>query len=194
MNIFSKYINRVKNRGPKDFVRHLWLPLVIMVAVIFVDLLTKSIIENKIALNQSVVIIPNFLSFTYVQNEGAAFSILEGQRWLFVTLTAIAVIAILLFLIYDCDKLTALMKVALGLIAGGGIGNLVDRLAIGKVRDFIEIYFFGLDLPVLGDSFAIFNIADSGITVGTILLIIGIIIGYQKKEKPGQEKAPEPQD
>jgi len=187
MNIFEKIFERIKNRSLKDFLKYLWLPLVIMVAVIFADLLTKSIIENKIALNQSVIIIPKFLSFTYVLNDGAAFSILEGQRWLFIITTVIAVLAILLYLIYDCDKLRALMKVALALILGGAVGNLVDRLAIGSVRDFIEIIFFGLDLPVFGDSFAIFNLADTAITIGTILLIIGVIIGHHKKEKPAAE-------
>lgn len=183
MNIFQKYLERIKNRSLKDFLKCLWLPLVIMVAVIFADLLTKSIIENKLSLNQSVILIPNFLAFTYVLNEGAAFSILEGQRWVFITITAIALIAMLLYLLYDCEKLTALLKVALALVMGGSVGNLVDRLALGKVRDFIQIIYFGYNIPVLGgESFAIFNVADAAITVGTILLIIGIIIGPYKKE------------
>src|SRR5690606_31993135 len=97
----------------------------------------------------------------YVLNEGAAFSMLEGKRWFLIAVTTVAVLILLLYLIYDCDKLTVLMKTAIALLIGGAIGNMVDRLAIGAVRDFIEFIYFGLDLPLLGESFAIFNLADS---------------------------------
>mgnify|MGYP002410847313 CR=1 FL=1 len=180
---FRDMFARMQNRSFKDYAKNLWLPLAIIFVMIFLDMLTKSLVESKLSLGQEIVLIPNFLSITYVLNEGAAFSILEGQRWFFITVTTIAVIIVLLYLIYDCDKLTLLMKIAISLIIGGAIGNYIDRLMIGKVRDFIQIIFFGHDLPLLGDRFAVFNIADSGITIGTILLIIGILIGYQKKDK-----------
>lgn len=173
----------MQNRSIKDYAKNLWLPLVIIFALVFLDMLTKSLIESNLELGQQIVLIPNFLSITYVLNEGAAFSVLEGQRWFFITVTSIAVILVLFYLIYDCDRLTVLMKIAIALIVGGAIGNFIDRLMLGAVRDFIEIIYFGKDLPLLGESFAIFNVADSGITVGTILLIIGILIGYHKKDK-----------
>ena len=180
---FRDMFARMQNRSFKDYAKNLWLPLAIIFVMIFLDMLTKSLVESKLSLGQEIVLIPNFLSITYVLNEGAAFSILEGQRWFFITVTTIAVIIVLLYLIYDCDKLTLLMKIAISLIIGGAIGNYIDRLMIGKVRDFIQIVYFGHDLPLLGDRFAVFNIADSGITIGTILLIIGILIGYHKKDK-----------
>ena len=180
---FRDMFARMQNRSFKDYAKNLWLPLAIIFVMIFLDMLTKSLVESKLSLGQEIVLIPNFLSITYVLNEGAAFSILEGQRWFFITVTTIAVIIVLLYLIYDCEKLTLLMKIAISLIIGGAIGNYIDRLMIGKVRDFIQIVYFGHDLPLLGDRFAVFNIADSGITIGTILLIIGILIGYHKKDK-----------
>ncbi|HHW90274.1 MAG TPA: signal peptidase II [Clostridiales bacterium] len=182
-NFFGKIGSRIKNRSLKGFVKNLWIPLVIIVCVIFADLLTKTIVENNLTLGQSVVLIPKFLSITYVLNEGAAFSMLEGKRWFLIAVTTVAVLILLLYLIYDCDKLTVLMKTAIALLIGGAIGNMVDRLAIGAVRDFIEFIYFGLDLPLLGESFAIFNLADSAVTIGTVLLIIGVIIGHHKKEK-----------
>lgn len=181
-DFFGKIGSRIKNRSLKDFVKNLWVPLVIIACIIFADLLTKSIVENNLTLGQSVVLIPKFLSITYVLNEGAAFSILEGKRWFLISVTAIAIILLLLYLIYDCDRLTALSKTAIALLIGGAIGNMVDRLAIGSVRDFIEIIYFGYDLPLLGERFAIFNLADSAVTIGVILLIIAIIIGHRKKE------------
>ena len=73
-DFFGKIGSRIKNRSLKDFVKNLWVPLVIIACIIFADLLTKSIVENNLTLGQSVVLIPKFLSITYVLNEGAAFS------------------------------------------------------------------------------------------------------------------------
>lgn len=180
---FRDMFARMQNRSFKDYAKNLWLPLAITFVIIFFDMLTKSLIESKLVLGQEIVLISNFLSITYVLNEGAAFSILEGKQWFFIIVTSIAVLLVLFYLIYDCDRLTLLMKIAIALIIGGATGNFIDRLMLGAVRDFIQIIYFGHDLPLLGDSFAIFNVADSGITVGTILLIIGILIGYHKKDK-----------
>ena len=187
MNFLEKLSARLTNRSFKDFVKSLWIPFVIIFAIIFADLLTKSIVENNLLVGQSIVVIPNFLSITYVLNEGAAFSILEGRRWFFIVTTLIMVIVFLVYLVFDSDRLTALMKVAIALMLGGAVGNLIDRIMIGAVRDFIEIIFFGWDLPLLGESFAVFNIADTAITIGTILIIIGLIIGHHKKEKTNEE-------
>ncbi|HEY8423321.1 MAG TPA: signal peptidase II [Clostridia bacterium] len=192
-NFFERFEERIRTREFKDYVKYIWLPAVIILGVIFADLLTKTIIENNLKLGQSITIIPDFLAFTYVLNEGAAFSILEGQRVFFIIITIIAIIVLLSYLIYDCDKLTVLMKIAVALLIGGATGNLIDRVSIGAVRDFIEIIFFGYDLPLLGKSFAIFNIADTAITIGTILLVIGVIIGHHKKEKTQEEPSQEAQ-
>jgi signal peptidase II len=185
---FKDVFSRMQTRSFKSYAKNLWLPFAIIFILVFLDMLTKSLVESNVGLGQDIVLIPNFLSITYVLNDGAAFSILEGNRWFFIIVTSITVLLVLLYLIYDCDKLTLLMKISIGLIIGGAIGNYIDRLMLGAVRDFIQIIFFGYDLPLLGESFAIFNVADSAITVGTILLIIGVLIGYHKKEKKQDEQ------
>ncbi|HEY8390846.1 MAG TPA: signal peptidase II [Clostridia bacterium] len=185
---FNNVFDRIKNRSYKDLAKNLWLPLVIIFVLIFSDMLSKSLVENNMELGQRLILIPNFLSITYVLNEGAAFSILSGKKWFFIIVTTVTVVVVMFYLIYDCDRLTVLMKIAIALIVGGALGNLIDRIMLGKVRDFIEIIFFGYDLPLLGESFAIFNIADCGITIGAILLIIGILIGYHKKDKSEQKE------
>ena len=185
---FKDVFSRMQTRSFKSYAKNLWLPFAIIFILVFLDMLTKSLVESNVGLGQDIVLIPNFLSITYVLNDGAAFSILEGNRWFFIIVTSITVLLVLLYLIYDCDKLTLLMKISIGLIIGGAIGNYIDRLLLGEVRDFIHIIFFGYDLPLLGESFAIFNVADSAITVGTILLIIGVLIGYHKKEKKQDEQ------
>ncbi|MGN1399607.1 MAG: signal peptidase II, partial [Erysipelotrichaceae bacterium] len=102
---------------------------------------------------------------TYTCNDGAAFSILKGQRVLFIVMT---VLAIGLFVYYLArNKVKWLEKYSLLLIISGAIGNLIDRILYGYVIDFLDFYIFGYDFPV-------FNIADSFITIGAIGLIISI--------------------
>lgn len=172
---FSSIGKTIASRSLKDYVRYLLMPIIIIAAFVFFDLLTKGLIDKNMDLGDSITIIPKFLHFTYVINTGAAFSMLEGKIAFFVVVTVLVVLFVLFYLIYDCQTMHPIIKVALAMIVGGAIGNLVDRIQYRGVRDFIEIEYFGLDLPLIGRSFAIFNIADIGVTVGTILLIIGIL-------------------
>lgn len=77
------------------------------------------------------------------------------------------------------------------MILAGALGNLVDRLFIGKVRDFVEIVFFGCDVPLLGESFAIFNIADAALVVGVILFLVYFIFMYREPKDEDEEAAPD---
>ena len=135
----------------------------IIFGIIFllIDQLSKGLISLYIPLNESIKL-TNFLSITYVQNIGAAFSILQGARWLFIILGIIALNIIYIFFIKD-KKLTNFEIIIYSLMLSGIIGNIIDRVLYGYVIDFIDITLF---------NFAIFNFADSFIVISVILLVV----------------------
>jgi signal peptidase II len=138
---------------------------VISSIVVFLDYLTKKIIVTKIMLFESVNVLP-FLNIVHVENKGAAFSILSnlGNKY-FIGISAIAIIAIVVYL----SKLTkGLEFFALSLILGGAVGNLIDRIRIGKVTDFIDVFWGKWHWPA-------FNVADSALTIGIILFLLANI-------------------
>ena len=116
-------------------------------------------------LSRDVVIIPKILSFSYVENRGAAFGILQDKRWVFMTLSVL-LIALLIFIIKYAKITHPLFIISTSFILGGGIGNMIDRIFLGYVVDFIKATF--IDFPV-------FNIADSAVVVGTILLGVYLV-------------------
>lgn len=128
----------------------------------FIDQISKNLVNLYMNLNQSISIINNFFSLTYVQNEGAAFSILSGHRLLFIILT---IIALNIIYLYIKDLKTKFENIIYSLLIGGIIGNLIDRVLYGYVIDF-------LDFKFLGYNFAIFNLADSFIVISVLLLLI----------------------
>ena len=113
----------------------------------------------------SVTALPGVLDFTYVENRGAAFGILADHRWVFLVLSAAAIAAIFAYIIISKPR-SRLLLISLGLIAGGGIGNMIDRVRLGYVVDFIDVTFV---------KFYVFNIADSCVCVGCALLILSLI-------------------
>lgn len=135
----------------------------IIFGIIFllIDQLSKGLISLYIPLNESFKL-TNFLSITYVHNIGAAFSILQGARWLFIILGIIALNIIYIFFIKD-KKLTNFEIIIYALMLSGIIGNIIDRVLYGYVIDFIDITLF---------NFAIFNFADSFIVISVILLVV----------------------
>ena len=135
--------------------------------VIAVDQLSKAAIEHSLALYQSILVLP-VLEITRLHNTGAAFSFLASaagwQRWLFTALAIIVSTALVLWLKRIDRRATALAS-AVALILGGALGNLIDRLRLGYVIDFIHVHW--------GDHyFPAFNVADSAITVGAALLLL----------------------
>ncbi len=143
----------------------------IIVALVILDHATKTIamLCLKDTSLKSVDLIRDVLSFTYHENRGAAFGMLSNNRWVFMTVSIISIIAILVYLIFYKENSYTVL-VSLALIAGGGIGNMVDRITLGYVIDFI--YFEIIDFPV-------FNVADICVTCGAALLIIYLI--FSKK-------------
>jgi signal peptidase II len=153
----------------------LW-PMVGLVTLPLVglDQLTKLYIASHFPLYRSVPIIPNWIDLTYTLNPGAAFSLFATmpaavRRFFFVGLSFAAIIVLLVMLTRHTTR--GWSAFAFALILGGTIGNLIDRLARGRVIDFIYFHHYSFSYPV-------FNLADSAITVGVaIILIIGFATG-----------------
>lgn len=111
---------------------------------------------------------------TYVENTGAAFGILRDRRWIFMVLSAVAVVAIIVYLIVKGSQTPIFAGIALSLIAAGGIGNMIDRIKVGYVVDFFDFTLI---------DFAVFNVADSCVTVGSVLMILYMIVSEIKAAK-----------
>lgn len=144
--------------------------LFVILFLVGLDQLSKSIIVQTIKLNDYIVVIKDFFNITYVQNRGAGFSILQGQMTFFYIITVIALIVLTYLLLKSKDKLS---KSAYLLMIGGAIGNFIDRIFLGYVVDFLDFYIFGYNYPV-------FNLADSFLTIGVILMIISVLL--EKKD------------
>lgn len=141
--------------------------LIIVLILVGFDLVSKSMIESSIPYQQQMEIIPNFFWLTNVRNTGAAWSILDGKIGLLTLVSLVA--AIVLTVVYLKDKQSKLGNIALVLMIAGTIGNFVDRLLLGYVRDFLSFNLFGYMFPV-------FNIADSLLVIGVFLLIVEVFI------------------
>lgn len=134
--------------------------------LLIMDQISKLLINTKMTLNQEIVLIPKLLSILYVKNTGAAFSILQDNTIFLTVINALFIIVLHLFIKRE-KNLSKFSCLSLGLIMGGMFGNLIDRIIHHGVIDFIYISL--IDFPV-------FNIADIGITIGVILLLISFII------------------
>ncbi|MCF1783885.1 MAG: signal peptidase II [Lactobacillus mulieris] len=149
------------------------LYLFIAFLVVLCDQGLKYYISHSFMLGQEHILIDGLLSFTYVKNTGAAWNILTGQMWLFYIISIIAIIACLYFL-YNKKYNNPIFKTGIGLVLGGVIGNFIDRLHLKYVIDMIQLDFI---------NFNIFNIADSAITVGIVLIFVYLIFFSEKEEK-----------
>lgn len=143
--------------------RWLWLAA----AIVAVDQLTKFAILRSFSFGERMAVVPGLFDLTLVYNRGAAFSFLAGasgwQRWFFTGLGVAAAIFIVWLLARHGSQ--RLFSFALALILGGAIGNVIDRVARGQVVDFLLVYWQRWHWPA-------FNVADSAITVGAVLLIV----------------------
>lgn len=155
------------------------VPVGIAVAVVIVDQLTKLWIMSNFALYEQQNIIPGLFDLVYVTNTGAAFGFLAGSKsWLrqaFFVGVAIVALGVIVAAYGQLKKQGRLFVYALGLIAGGAIGNLVDRLRFGSVVDFLDFYLGSHHWPA-------FNAADSAITVGVGLFLLGTLLQHRKEK------------
>ncbi len=141
--------------------------LILSTLLMFIDQLIKYFVIHNLELYKSIKLIPNFFYITFVKNDGAAFSILSGNRWLLIAIGIIALMFMIKLIIMD-KKITKLDVVSYSLVIGGILGNLVDRVLYGSVIDYLDFYLFGYNAPV-------FNFADSCIVIGAIIIICVLI-------------------
>ena len=144
---------------------YLWMGIFAAVVVVL-DQISKFLVVESIPLYGFVEAIPGLFHLTYVQNIGAAFSMLQGQQWLFALLFAVLTVAI----VWEFSKkrlpFTTFERWCLVAIYAGGLGNMIDRLRLGYVVDMIAVDFM---------EFAVFNVADSFVTCGCILLMVHLV-------------------
>ena len=117
---------------------------------------------------------PKVFNLKYLENTGAAFGMLKDARWFFIAVTVLAVIAAIVYSVKERRGMGWLLKISIAMIVGGAIGNLIDRIISGIVVDF---FYFELI------NFAVFNVADSFVTIGAILLAIDILFFFDNREK-----------
>lgn len=144
----------------------------ILAIILFImDQISKALVSTYLNLNESLTIIKDFFYIRYINNTGASFGILSNSKMLLIILSVVAIIIILRYM--NTFKKTKMNFIGFGLILGGILGNLSDRILFGYVKDFLDFIIFNYDYPV-------FNLADIFIVVGVIILIISTIRGEDK--------------
>lgn len=152
-----------------------FIALLLSAAAVATDQVIKMLVMQNLKPIGKVTAIHGFLDFFYLENRGAAFGMLQNQRWFFIVIT-LAISAAIIVALFRYNNHEFFSYAASILIVGGGIGNLIDRMLRGYVIDYISVSFFP----------PIFNFADCCVTVGTIFLIIHILFFVEKEN--GAEK------
>ena len=165
------------------FFKTVFVAIIVVMLVLVFDMLTKYLLIGNLIPNvgDQASFIEGFINFVHVQNDGASGGILGGQTALLIVITLVLLGVLVWYYLLKLkdqqNKYLTLLSVAMGMIFGGSLGNLYDRVIFGYVRDFINFQFI---------NFPVFNIADSAITIGVILLVIYFLCEYifaVKKEK-----------
>ena len=152
--------------GRASIIRTALLGVLLCGGLIAADLLTK-LTASKLG-SREVVLIPGVLSLSYIENRGTAFGIMQGRQWLLIVISAVIIAAAVVFCIRRIrDTRYRYLRVLTVFLVAGALGNMIDRIMLGYVRDFI--YFKLIDFPV-------FNVADIYVTVSAVLILIWIIL------------------
>ncbi len=159
-----------------------YIALATALVLIVLDQLIKIIVDANMMVSQSIPVIQDVLHFTYVQNEGAAFGIFQGQRWILVGVTSVVILAGIYLLIAKKLKSNFLIW-SVALVIAGGVGNLIDRIFRHFVIDYIEVRLI---------NFAVFNFADCCVVVGTIMIVCYLLFGelWARKKAKSVEETP----
>ena len=146
--------------------------LLIAGTVCIVDQLVKALIVSTVPVYQTITVIPGFFNLIHIYNPGGAFGFLSGSpselRHFFFVIASVVAMGLILFLYAKTPPGHGLLEFGLSLILGGAVGNIIDRIRIGKVIDFLDIYVKGIHWPA-------FNVADSAITIGIGLFIYHLL-------------------
>lgn len=172
-----------------SYLKYAWRELLAIVVVAVVDLVSKNIVENTMTEGQKITVIPGLFSFYFTYNEKAAYSFAFGldkvltpdQLISFFVITTIIALIAFGFILWIFRKRNQMVRIALGMIIGGALGNLIDRMVLRKVRDFLCLTVFGKDI------FGSFNVADMALVFGVILFAIYFIFLFDKDEEKLKE-------
>lgn len=168
VGLFLFYINSFTFEGVRSV-----MPLVLIsLAVIILDRVTKILVQSHLAEGESIPVVPGVMSLTYILNPGAAFGMLEHQRLFFILMT-VAVIAVLIYFWRRIKEEAIVVQLGAAFFLGGAVGNLIDRIETGFVIDFFDFYFW-----------PIFNVADIFICVGVGLIVWNIVMDECRKTEP----------
>lgn len=143
----------------------------IAAAVIAIDQITKYMVRSSMQPGDSIPVIGEWMRILYVRNNGTAFSMFAGNKWITVVLTSALIIACLVFVIREARSGSKAVSILLTFVIAGGVSNLIDRLALGYVTDMISC-----------GSFAVFNAADIAVTCGCALTILFVLLEMKKEE------------
>ena len=147
--------------------RNKLLYLITLLVIIGGDQFTKHLVSSSMQLGQSQEIIDSFFYFTYAHNTGVAWGMLAGHLWLFIIVALVSAVLMIVFFIRT-RRDEVLTRFGLVLTFAGMVGNLIDRVVFGYVRDFIDVVIFNYNFPI-------FNVADMAVVIGVALIIIEII-------------------
>jgi len=143
--------------------------LLFSVILLIIDQIIKIYINSSMILNQTIILIKNFLNITYVHNTGAAFSLFKDKTWLLIIIGIIVLVGFSIYL-YKLKDINDFDKYIYSLLYGGILGNLLDRVIYGYVIDYISLNIFGYYFPI-------FNFADMCIVIGVLLMFISTFKG-----------------
>ncbi|MDY8021776.1 signal peptidase II [Paenibacillus polymyxa] len=152
----------------------------IALIIFLIDQGVKYLVATRMELYEQIPVIGNFFLITSHRNRGAAFGILEGQRWLFIVITIVVVIGIVWYLRKTVKAGQKLLPVALSLVLGGAVGNFLDRAISGEVVDFAQFNFGSYTFPI-------FNVADSAIVIGVALIILDTLLESRREKGNGND-------
>lgn len=175
----EKFFQLVK-KAPKDYI----LYSAIIGGGIIIDQITKILASNFLKPIYTLPIIKDIFHFTYRENTGMAFGMLKEHRWVFMLVSTILIIGLGIYL-FGMKSQNRLYDVSIAVILSGGIGNMIDRIFLGYVVDFIDCRFI---------DFAVFNVADSFVCVGSGLLMLALIIDLVKEIRMEKEKKEEAEE
>ena len=153
---------------------YIGISIFITIVILILDQITKFIITKTMQIGDSFEVIPNFLSITSHRNNGAAWGILSGKMAFFYIITVIILIILIVFFIKEA-KHNLLMQIAISLLFAGALGNFIDRVLNGEVVDFVDTYIFSYNFPI-------FNVADSSLTIGVVLVISALLRDMRTEE------------
>ena len=145
--------------------------LLLVLFIILLDQIIKYFVSTNMFLGQSIPVLPQIFHLTYIQNPGAAFGILENQRYLFILIAAVLIVAVIYFY-KKILQLSKLFQVGIALLFGGAIGNMIDRIFIGRVIDYMDFRIW----PV-------FNLADIAIVSGCAIIAFNLLFKTERSYK-----------